>query len=66
MKRVLKLRLERGLSRSRLSVLSGVNLTSLYEFETGKRRPYPKAARELAAALGWTGDPEELFAEVSE
>lgn len=64
MKTLQKVRLERGMSRSRLSVLSGVNVTSLYEFETGKRRPYPKAARELADALGWAGDPAELFAEV--
>ncbi len=61
MKKVTKLRKERGLSRSRLSVISGVNATSIFEFESGRRRPYPKAARELASALGWTGDPQELF-----
>ena len=66
MKKVTKLRKERGLSRSRLSVISGVNATSIFEFESGRRRPYPKAARELASALGWTGDPKELFEEVGE
>lgn len=65
-KKILKLRLEKGLSRSRLSIISGVNSTAIFEFESGRRRPYPKAARELADALGWTGDPAELFAEVDE
>ncbi len=66
MKRITKLREERGLSRSRLSVLSGVNATAIYEFERGSRKPYPKALRELADAIGYKGDPAELFEEVGE
>lgn len=66
MKRITKIRGERGLSRSRLSVLSGVNVTSIYEFERGNRKPYPKALRKLADALCYEGDPAELFEEVDQ
>jgi ribosome-binding protein aMBF1 (putative translation factor) len=56
----------RGLSKSALSIKAGINYAVICQIENGSRKPYPKAAREVAEALDWQGDPMELFEESGE
>lgn len=54
------------ISQAKLARLAGVNQTSMSRIERGKEPPYPNRAARIAAALGWNGDPKELFEEVNE
>lgn len=65
-KRITIVRNEKGLSQSALARKAGVNQTSLCRIEKGKEPPYPLRAQRIADALGWSGDPSELFEDVSE
>lgn len=65
------LRLKRELYRLRMSQAecarqSGVNQTSLSRIITGKEPAYPHRGKRIADAVGWKGDPTELFEEVDE
>lgn len=57
-------RKRQGLSQAKLARLAEVNATSLSRIERGKEPAFPKRGARIAAALGWEGDPAELFAEV--
>lgn len=59
-------RKRRGLSQAKLARLADVNATSMNRIERGKEPAYPKRGARIAAALGWKGDPMELFKEVAE
>lgn len=56
----------RGLSQAKLARLAEVNATSLSRIVRGVEPAFPKRGRRIAEALGWTGDPSELFEEVGE
>lgn len=56
--------LRRGISQRELAERAHVNETSLSRIIHGREPAYPKRGERIAAALGWTGDPEELFEEV--
>ncbi len=66
---MLRMSLERtrqGLSKSALATRSGINSTTVWEIEAGRRTAYPKAAQAIANVLGWEGDPADLFKEIDE
>jgi transcriptional regulator with XRE-family HTH domain len=50
-----------GISQSRLACMIGIAGSTLSNLELGKWKPYPKARRDIAEALGVT--EEELFPE---
>ena len=56
--------LRRGISQRELAERAHVNETSLSRIIHGREPAYPERGRRIAVALGWTGDPEELFEEV--
>ncbi len=57
---------ERGLSIAKAAMLCKVNYSSMCRIVGGKEPAYPKRGKRIAEALGWTGDPAELFEEVEE
>ena len=56
--------LRRGMSQRELAERAHVNETSLSRIIHGREPAYPKRGERIAAALGWTGDPTELFEEL--
>lgn len=63
---VTKERKKKGLSQSKLARLADVNSSSMSRIENCKEPAYPRRGKRIADALGWAGDPMELFEEVSE
>lgn len=59
-------RKEQGISQAKLARLADVNAASMNRIEHGKEPAYPRRGKRIADALGWAGDPMELFEEVSE
>lgn len=55
---------ERGLSQSKAARLANVNDSSMSRIVRGIEPAYPKRGKRIAEALGWEGDPAELFEEV--
>jgi len=53
-----------GMSQAKLARLAEINASSLSRIEGGKELAYPHRGKRIAEALGWTGDPMELFEEV--
>ena len=60
---VRKEREKQGLSQSKLARMADINATSLSRIERGLEPPYPKRAKRIADALGWKGEPLDLFKE---
>ena len=52
------------MSQRELAERAHVNEASVSRILHGKEKAYPERGRRIAVALGWTGDPEELFEEV--
>lgn len=64
---MLKLTQERerlGMSQRKLAKEAGLEAIELNKLERGRLHPYPKYRTAIAEALGWDGDPMELFEEV--
>ncbi|MDO9107851.1 MAG: helix-turn-helix transcriptional regulator [Coriobacteriia bacterium] len=59
-------RLKQGLSKSALARAAGLNQVTVIEATNGRRLLGPSQLQKLAAALGWTGDPAGLLAEVTD
>ena len=59
--RIRERRTELGLSQTKLACLIGMAESNLSNLELGKWKPWPKARKDLAKALGVT--EEELFPE---
>ena len=66
MLRVVLERQKLGWSQARLAREANVNATSMSRIESGKENAYPNRGARIAAALGWEGNPSELFEEVKE
>ena len=66
MKRLRIEREARGLSRVELSRKAGMSEVTYGKVELGTMPPYPKYRAAIAEALGWTGDPMELFEDVED
>lgn len=62
--RVVVERQRNGLSQAELARRIGANQSSVCRIEKGKEPPYPLRAKRIADALGWKGDPMELFEDV--
>lgn len=56
--------LRRDMSQRELAERAHVNEASISRICRGKEPAYTKRGERIAAALGWTGDPEGLFEEV--
>ena len=54
----------RGLSQAKAARMCDVNESSMSRIVRGVEPPYPKRGQRIAEALGWEGDPAELFAEI--
>ena len=66
MKRVVLERRKQGWSQAELARRAGINATSMSRIESGKEPPFPHRGQRIADALGWEGDPSELFEDVDE
>lgn len=64
--RITLIRKEQGLSQSRLSHLAEMGAPDISRIESGRQKPYPVQMEKLSRALGWSGDPSELFEEVGD
>ena len=64
MKRVVLERQKLGMSQAKLARIAEVNQSCMSRIESGKEPPYPRRGKRIADALGWAGDPSELFEEV--
>ena len=65
------IRLRHELHRLRMSQAecarrAGINQTSLSRIMMGKEPAYPHRGQRIADAVGWDGDPADLFEEVAE
>ena len=66
MKRVVLERQKLGMSQAKLAQAADVNQSCMSRIENGKEPPYPMRGKRIADALGWKGDPAELFEEVAD
>lgn len=57
-------RLIQGKKQTDVSRMTGMHTTSISAIENGHLRPYPGQVDKLVKALGWKGDPADLFEEV--
>lgn len=64
MKRVVSERQKRGWSQAELARRANINASSMSRIENGYEDAYPKRGKRIADALGWVGDPAELFEEI--
>lgn len=55
---------ERGLSQAKAARMSDVNESSMSRIVRGVEPPYPRRGQRIAEALGWEGEPSELFEEI--
>lgn len=56
----------RHMSQAECARLAQVNATSFSRIVNGLEPAYPKRGKRIADALGWEGDPAELFEEVAD
>lgn len=61
-----RIRKEKGLSKSALARKAGMHPSSVCQIENKRLAAYPGQAAKLSSALGWQGDPADLFKEVEE
>lgn len=61
-----KERRARGLSQRKLMLVTGVDSAYISRAERMGMRLYPGQAARIADALGWEGDPADLFKEVGD
>lgn len=54
-----------GLSMSALARKAGMHPSSVSQIENGRLVAYPGQVAKLSKAVGWKGDPAELFEEVN-
>lgn len=64
MLRIEKYLKDKGISQAKAARMSDVNESSMSRIVRGIEPAYPKRAKRIAAALGWEGDPAELFKEI--
>lgn len=63
-KPVLRVVIERrkmGLSQAALARAAGINQTSMSKVERGLEPAFPYRGKRIAEALGWEGNPDDLF-----
>lgn len=57
---------QRGYTQTAFAEQTGLSRTKLNLILHGREKPWPKYRNTIAEALGWNGDPAELFEEVDE
>lgn len=57
---------EKGVSGLKLAAKTGIAPADISRAKNGYLKLYPSQAERVARALGWKGDPAELFEEVIE
>lgn len=61
----IKLELERrNISQAKLARLADVNQVSMSRIVNGLEPAFPHRGKRIAEALGWEGNPDDLFEEV--
>lgn len=55
-----------GISQAECARRACVNQTSISRIVNGKEPAFPHRGKRIADAIGWEGDPAELFEEVDE
>lgn len=66
MKRIEFMRRNRGLTKRQLSEMLNFRITDVSKLEKRVLDIHPRKAARLADALGWEGDPMELFEEIED
>ena len=66
MKRVTVERQKLGWSQAELARRANINASSMSRIELGYEPAFPKRGKRIADALGWAGNPSELFEDVGE
>ena len=51
-----KIRLLKGMTQTNVALQVGISIQFYSYIESGQRRPSPKVARDIAAALGFSGE----------
>lgn len=64
MKRVAIERKKLNWSQAELARRAGINASSMSRIESGFEPAFPKRGKRIADALGWQGDPSELFKDI--
>lgn len=59
-------RIKRGWNRAQLARAARMQAGTIAWIETGRFVPYQSQLEKIADALGWEGDPAELFEEVAD
>ena len=59
--RLVEARKAKGLNKSELARLAGMQAGTIAWIESGRLYPYETQAVKIAAALGYEGDPATLF-----
>lgn len=55
-----------GYSQSECARRAGINQASLSRIMNGHEPAFPHRSKRIAVAIGWKGDPAELFEEVTD
>lgn len=63
-RRLAIVRKAKGMNRSQLARAAKMQAGTIAWIETGRFVPYESQLDKIADALGWEGDPSELFEEV--
>lgn len=48
-------------SQSKFAAAAGLNASTVSAIVNGRLDPYPSQRQKIVDALGWQGDPDELF-----
>lgn len=55
---------QKGMTQAECATKANVNQASMNRICKGKEPAYPQRGKRIAEALGWEGDPAELFEEI--
>lgn len=57
--------IQRGISQTDFAKAAGLKQQAVSRIVNGLEPPYSKRGKRIADALGWEGDPADLFKEVT-
>ena len=64
MRLVVMMRKQKGMTQRGLAKMAHINSMYMNLFETGRANPSAVQAKKIARALGYSGDPMDLFEEI--
>ena len=53
--------MQKGISQAEVARVTGIHPSAINRVLRGRMKPFPKYRRAFVYALGWEGDPSELF-----